>query len=136
MSLNWVRLDTTIPTNPKVLELVANKQWRAFSVYAFGLAYAGQHGTDGLLPTACLPFIHATKREAAVLVEARLWIPVVGGWEINGWAEFQPSNEETQRRKQKAKDAAAIRWAKEREKNGAPVPDAKPQAVLQAVPDS
>lgn len=132
MSLNWVRLDTTIPTNPKILELVAAKQWRALSVYTFSLAYSGAHGTDGLIPTACLPFIHATKREANVLVDARLWLPVMGGWEINGWAEFQPSTEETQRRKQKAKDAAGIRWEKEREKKA----EAMPQAMLRALPDA
>ena len=33
-------------------------------------------------------FLHATKREAKDLVEAGLWHPDVGGWQINGWDEL------------------------------------------------
>lgn len=110
MGLPWVRLDTQFPQNPKILNLIEDKKYRAAFVWTASLAYAGAHGTDGFLPTSCLPFLHATKADAKNLVDERLWLECIGGWEINSWAEFQPSNAETQDRKKKAKDAAMVRW--------------------------
>ena len=108
----WVRLDTQWPHNPKFLMLVEDKKWRAISVYMAGLGYSGAHGTKGFLPAVCLPLLHATKREAAELVEVGLWIPASGGWDINGWEEFQPETDDAEARRAKAKKAAAARWAK------------------------
>lgn len=110
MGLPWVRLDTQFPANPKILGLIEEKKFRAAFVWTASLAYAGSHGTDGFLPTSCLPFLHASKADAKSLVEARLWLECIGGWEINSWAEFQPSNAETQERKKRAQAAAMRRW--------------------------
>lgn len=110
MGLPWVRLDCALPSNPKVLLLVAAKRFQAAFGYVCSLTYAGNHGTDGFIPTAALPFLHMTRREAQQLVEVGLWVPVTGGWEINGWAEFQVSNAETQERKKRSRDAAMARW--------------------------
>ena len=111
MALPWVRLDSQFPSNPKVLALVEDKSWRAIVGYIGGLAYSGAHGTDGFLPKSSLPFLHSTAREAAALVSVGLWVPAgAGGWDVNGWAEYQPSNEETAERSRKAREAAHIRW--------------------------
>lgn len=116
MALPWVRLDTGFPMNPKILMLVEDKKWQSIAVYIGGLAYSGQQGTDGFLPISALPFLHGTKRNATDLVAVGLWKGCPGGWDINGWAEFQPSSDEHEQRKAKAKAAAEIRWAKAREK--------------------
>ena len=110
MGLPWVRLDTQFANNPKLLYLIEDKKFRAAFVWVASLGYAGAHGTDGFLPAACLPFIHATRADAKSLCEVGLWMESIGGWEINGWADFQQSNEESQLRKKKAKDAAMARW--------------------------
>ena len=102
MGLPWVRLDTQFPSNPKVLELVAKKQHPAAFAYLCSLAYAGQHGTDGYIPTYALPFIHATKTTAKHCVEVGLWHSAPGGWQINGWNEFQVSDEDARKRKERA----------------------------------
>jgi hypothetical protein len=112
MPLPWVRLDTGFPHNPKVLVLVEDRKWQAIAVYIGGLAYSGAHGTDGFLPQSCLPYIHGTRKVANDLVEAGLWMPRAGGYEINGWREFQPTSEEHADRRKKAQAAAEIRWAK------------------------
>ena len=114
MALPWVRLDTQWSHNPKFLELAEDKKWRAIVVYMAGLGYAGAHGTDGFLPSLCLPMLHGTRRDAADLAEVRLWTPTVGGWDINGWAEFQTSSDEAAERKRKAKLAAEVRWGKKK----------------------
>lgn len=116
MSLPWVRLDCGFPTNPKVLMLIEDKQHRALMAYVCGLAYCGSHGTDGFIPMSALTFIHATKKDAETLSDVALWRPCPGGWEVNGWLEFQPSNAENADRKKRAQDAAAARW---RKRNGA-----------------
>lgn len=110
MGLPWVRLDTSFANNPKIVQLVAEKKHAAAFVYVCSLAYAGAHGTDGFIPDHCLFLLHATKREATALVNAGLWHTAPGGWDINGWNEFQVSNEETRARKKKARDAAMKRW--------------------------
>lgn len=110
MGLPWVRLDTQFAQNPKVLYLIEDKKFKAAFVYVAGLGYSGAHGTDGFIPAAALTFLHATKSDAKALVDVGLWLECIGGWEVNSWAEFQPSNEETQARKKKARDAAMARW--------------------------
>lgn len=110
MGLPWVRLDAQFASNPKILSLIEDKKFRSAFVWTASLAYSGAHGTDGFLPSSCLPFLHATKADARNLVDVGLWMECVGGWEINSWAEYQPSNEETQARKERAKAAAMKRW--------------------------
>ncbi len=110
MGLPWVRLDTQFSSNPKILYLIQDKKFRAAFVWVASLGYSGAHGTDGFIPAAALPFLHATKTDAKSLAEVGLWVETIGGWEINGWADFQQSSEESQLRKKKAKDAAMARW--------------------------
>lgn len=108
--LNWVRLDAGWPHNPKFLMLVEDKKFRAIAVYMGGLAWSGAQGQAGFIPGYALPMIHGTKREAAELVEVRLWIERQGGWDINDWADYQPSSEEQQQRSERARLAAHKRW--------------------------
>lgn len=110
--LKWIRLDTTMFDNPKLLYLQEDKQHRAIVAYLQGMCYSGRHGLAGFVPSAALRIIGATTNDAKHLVNAGLWQPAPGGWEINGWAEYQLSDEEANRRSDKAKKAAAARWAK------------------------
>lgn len=112
MGLPWIRLDTQFASNPKVLSLLADKKYRAAFSYVAALGYSGAHGTDGFLPELCLPFVHATKADAAGLVDVGLWNECPGGWEINGWSEFQQSDEDAQKRRERAQKGAAARWSK------------------------
>jgi len=102
MGLPWVRLDTQFANNPKIVELVARKRFQSAFAYVCSLAYAGAHGTDGYIPEHCLFLVHATKRDATTLVSAGLWLPSPGGWDINGWDEFQVSDEAARKRRERA----------------------------------
>jgi len=110
MALPWVRLDTQFGHNPKVLILIEAKAHAALVSYVCGLGYAGAHGTDGFIPTAALPFLHATKRHAKQLVDAGLWHDTVGGYLINDWDEYQVTGPEAVSRREKAQRAALARW--------------------------
>ena len=107
--------------NPKLLYLQDDKQYRAIVAYLQGMCYSGRHGLAGFIPKAALRVIGATPSDANRLVEEGLWRPAPGGWEINGWDEYQLSNEEATRRSEKAKKAAAARWA---QRNGREFHDA------------
>jgi hypothetical protein len=108
----WVRLDTSFASNPKFLYLIEDKKHRAIVVWTASLAYAGGQGTDGFIPAAALPLLHGTPGDAASLVDVGLWHTAKGGWQINGWCEFQLSTTEMNARRKKAQEAAAARWGK------------------------
>ena len=118
MGLPWVRLDSAFARNRKIIDLAHEKKWQAITAYVSGLGYSGEHGLAGFIPANALPWIHATPRIARQLVAAELWHEMAGGWQINDWDEYQPTNEEAHRRREKAKKAAASRWSKAQAKNG------------------
>ena len=112
MPLQWVRLDTAFPMNPKLLAMLQEKDGhRAAFVYVCALSYSGGQGTDGFISSAALPFVHGREKDATMLVRCGFWIPQPGGWLINGWGEFQQSNEETQQRRKRGQALAEMRWA-------------------------
>lgn len=121
MGLQWVRLDTAMPRNHKVAELVEMREgYRSAFVYTCLLAYCGEQETDGFIPRSALRFCHARPADMARLVEVRLISvdPGGGGWDIPDWAEYQPTTDVSRARSQRARDAANIRWAaKSRLKN-------------------
>lgn len=111
MALPWVRLDTGLPRNHKVLALLDIKGGKdAAFAYVCSLAYCGEQGLEGFIPKNALPFIHAKPADAAKLVEVKLWIEKPGGWVVNGWTDYQPSEEKNRLRSENAQKAAARRW--------------------------
>lgn len=110
--LKWIRLETTMFENPKLLYLKEDKQYKTIVVHLEAMTYSGRHSLAGFVPKAALRVIGATVADANRLVAAALWTPAPGGWDINGWEEFQLANDEATRRSEKAKKAAAARWAK------------------------
>ena len=112
MALPWVRLDTAFFDHPKILGLASEGQYRPIVLHLAGMAYAGKHGTDGFIPREAIPILLGRKVDADQLVHAGLWHANAGGWDINGWDEYQISDEETKKRRDKAKTAAAARWSK------------------------
>lgn len=132
-TLAWVRLDTAMPRNQKILTLLGMKEGhRAAFVWLCGLAYCGEQGTDGFISEPALPIIHGRQSEAKKLVEVGLWIPRPGGWETNDWGDYQQTNEETQKRTARAKAMAEARWGKHRAMPTA-MPDAMPTALPSAM---
>jgi len=115
MPLPWVRLDTSMPDHPKILDLIdSHKDGRAAAfVWVCGLAYSGKHGTDGFIPRGALSRCNGRANDAKLLVAAGLWKDEGVGWTIHGWDEYQESTEETKARSEKARNAAFIRWGKE-----------------------
>ena len=113
MGLPWIRLDTAMPDNPKLLGLLTEKDGhRAAFVWVCCMAYAGKHETAGFITREAMPRVNGRASDMARLVAVDLLVESAGGWDIKGWDEYQLSDESAQARREKAKNAAAIRWSK------------------------
>lgn len=108
--LKWIRIDTQMFENPKLLYLKEDKQHRAIVVHLEGMAYSGRHALAGFIPKAALKVIGATTADAHRLVKAHLWEIVPGGWQIHDWDDHQLSADDMQKRRDRAKKGAAARW--------------------------
>lgn len=92
MALPWVRLDSNIGSHDKILALLADpsaKRWQAAFSYTVALGWAGGQGTDGRIPVAALPFVHATPTTARLLVKYGLWEEHPGSWQIVNYGDRQ-----------------------------------------------
>jgi len=92
MPLPWVRLDSSIASHDKTLALLSDpspKRWQAMSSYVFALGWSGEHGTDGAIPRAALPFVHGTTATAALLVKHGFWETAENGWQVRNYVERQ-----------------------------------------------
>lgn len=90
--LPWVRLDSSIASNDKMLSLLSDpsaKRWQAASSYMFALAWSGQQGTDGRVPSVALPFVHGTQATARLLVKYGLWDEAPAGFQIHNFGQRQ-----------------------------------------------
>lgn len=117
MSLPWVRLDSNIAGHDKILHLLSDpsaKRWQAAASYMFSLGWAGAAGTDGVIPTAALPFVHGTQTTATLLVSYGLWERVTTGWKIRNFEQRQELAIVTEAKRAAAaaaaKKANCIRW--------------------------
>lgn len=119
--LPWYRMDSGFPSNPKILALLGERDGhRAAFVWQCSIAWTVLHGTDGVVPSSALPFIHARKVDAERLVKHRLWHEYPdGGWLINGLDEKQPTSEASAHRSQLAREAANLRWHGTKDGSGA-----------------
>lgn len=117
--VQWIRLDTTLFENPKLLYLQEDRQHKLIIVHLQGMCYSGRHGLAGYIPKAALRLIDARMAEAAKLVTAGLWSPAPGGWQVNDWEEYQLVDADAQARSDKAKKAANTRWRNARSGGGA-----------------
>lgn len=112
MSLPWVRLDSGIGQNPKIIALAVEGRWRAITVYIVALGWSGQQNTGGYIPATALPFVHATRREAQQLEAVGLWhkSDIGDGYIVNDWADYQPATSYQDQAQIKARKGNCIRW--------------------------
>jgi len=101
----WVRIDDHFDEHPKIATLDDH----AFALFVSGLAYCNRNMTDGFIPTPVglgkLRWCDGkSKKVAAALEQAGLWIPVEGGWTVHDYDDYQPTKEqiEAERAKKQA----------------------------------
>jgi hypothetical protein len=121
--LAWIRLDTKMPMNKKILRLVkqANGGAAAF-MWVCSLTHSGLMAADGFISDEELHLIHGKKSLATLLVKAELWErdDARGGWTINDYTDYNQTRETTRIIRQ-TKTAGAIRGNHKKHHEGQPV---------------
>ena len=108
----WVKLDDAFPEHRKV-DSVSDG---AFRLHVAGICFSSRMLTDGFIPKDRVGRLTPKVREShiAELVDADLWAPVVGGWSIHDYLEYNPSRAEVNERREverKRKDKQRKRGA-------------------------
>lgn len=128
----WVKFTDDFYDNPKFAKVGP----LGLALWSVGIAYCNRNLTDGYIPRShartLLDFenIGVTTGSGDLcsigedvdsdlvigwLVDAMLWLPVKGGYEINDYLEFQPSKAEVielrEKRSKAGAKGAANRWA-------------------------
>lgn len=94
--LPWVRMDSNIASNDKILHLLndpSRDRWQAAASYLFALGWANGQGTDGRVPNVALGFVHGNAKTARLLVKYGLWSEAPAGYQIANFGERNPANE-------------------------------------------
>jgi len=130
----WVKISDDFYDHPKFAEAGPV----GLALWTVGLAYANRNLTDGFIPRAAarrlLDYEHLAIETGAVgdlatfgedidadwaigkLVDAGLWEPARGGWQIHDYLEYQPSAAEVialrEAKSEAGKAGAAKRWNK------------------------
>lgn len=110
MSLDWIRLETSIAGDEKIVDLIERKRHTAVVAYVFSLAYCGHQENHGFIHRGSLPMFHATKKDADDLVAVGLWDKMPSGWAIPNFDKYQLTNISAQDRTVSGKLAACKRW--------------------------
>lgn len=116
--LPWVRIDSDLAQNPKIVDLVAEHGQRGLAaafVFVGSIGYSAGHNTDGEIRKGVLPFIHGTAAHARLLVEVGLWDIAERGWRISRYAEHQPTMATREALSEAGKKGAAKRWGNREE---------------------
>jgi hypothetical protein len=98
----WVRLDDGFPDHPKALRAGPMACW----LYVCSLAYANRYLTDGFIPERQAKRLTDLKKTDALivaLVDAELWEPVEGGYQIHDYLDYQSSAEKVRSDREKVR---------------------------------
>jgi hypothetical protein len=102
--MSWVRVDDGFCQHPKV----QGCSDRAFRLHVAGICYCARNLTDGFIAAGAVRMIaataniHSPSKVVAQLVDLALWHRIEGGWEINGYLDYNPSAEQVKEERRKA----------------------------------
>jgi hypothetical protein len=114
--MTWIKLDDTLPNNPKILPLSD----KAFRLYIEGLCYANQYLTDGFLAQAVVNRLD-NGNACQELIDAGLWVQIQSqiqsGIQIHDYCEHQTSRKVVEEKREQVRN----RVTRYREKSNAVV---------------
>ena len=99
--MTWIKLDDTLPNNPKILPLSD----KAFRLYIEGLCYANQYLTDGFLNSVIVARLNGEETKTE-LIEAGLWDEVQNGVQIHDYCKHQTPKSEVQKKREQGRNRA------------------------------
>lgn len=82
----WFKVDDGFHGHPKVVELSLS----AVGLWTLAGSWCAKYLTDGAIGEQTVIRLGATPAHAAELVAVHLWDTVLGGYEFEDWADYQP----------------------------------------------
>lgn len=108
--MSWVRIDDAAMTHPKIVALSD----KAFRLWVWGLTYAQQHLTDGVLAVEAIP--PRLSRAVPDLLERQLWEPHDRTFKVHDYLQWNDSKQTIQAKRQGAATRLS-RWRNKRVSN-------------------
>ena len=84
----WLRVDDGLFLHPKWLATPAG----ARGLWITALSYCGNQSNGGVIPSALLPVLGGTEKDAADLAQSGLWTAIDGGWQIHNFVEYNDAS--------------------------------------------
>jgi hypothetical protein len=84
----WLRVDDGLFLHPKWLATPSS----ARGLWITALSYCGNQSNGGIIPSALLPVLGGTEKDASDLVQSGLWIAIDGGWQIHNFVEYNDAS--------------------------------------------
>jgi hypothetical protein len=105
--MTWAKFDVSLPRHHKMLLAESLAGDAAWTLYSKSILHAREHSTNGVIRPIVLPTM--TKHQdpvsvAEALVTAGLWKKVKGGYVIHDYLAWNPSKEQIEGEKAKARD--------------------------------
>jgi hypothetical protein len=93
--LTWFRVDDGFADHPKTLGV----SLAAIGLWTKAGAWSAKHLTNGSVPMAAVLALGGTKKLAAELVAAGLWVDAANGYAFHEWLNHQPSRDQVMTRR-------------------------------------
>ena len=117
----WFKVDDRLYSHPKLAALEAGKHFaEAVALWCIAGSWCASQLTDGSVPTTQLrrlvPF--DARKAAAELVRVRLWDETDDGYVFRSWAEYQPSRDDVEAKRNAATERVRAYRAKRNTRDG------------------
>lgn len=107
----WFKVDDALAMHMKAFA-AGNK---ALGLWVRAGSWSMQQLSDGFIPVGVVPALGGDSKDAASLVGAGLWHEVEGGYQFHDWDEYQPTREQVEAEREKARERMArVRANKDR----------------------
>lgn len=129
--MTWLKTDDRYPDHRKIRRLSDG----AYRLHHGAQCYAAHDETDGVIRTDDIADIQHGKRlskHIPALVEAGLWEPILGGWLLHDFLDYNPSHVQMEAERAAARERQARARAKRRGVTGGPA-EPESHAVTNAV---
>lgn len=114
--MGWLKIDDKFPRNPKIIGGDLETSW----FYTCALAYCAEQLTDGFIANGAInmiaPHVDDPRATADRCVTLGLFIRAEGGYQIPHFTDYNPSREETLRKRAEAAERQAKSRAKQQSK--------------------
>lgn len=105
----WTPLATSFFTDPKVRQLGRD----GALLFLAGLCHCQHHVTDGFIAQEVVPVLAVQAwvkpGVAEVVAQSGMWVPVLGGWRVAAWSEWNRPADEIEERKRRDRERKSKR---------------------------